>query len=48
MTTETGFFIFIHFIDRLTNNFIESMRALVIALLCYGALEIVAVLLLQI
>jgi len=34
------------FIDRLTNIFVESMRALVIALLCYGALEIVVVLLL--
>ena len=38
--------IFIHFIDRLTNIFVESTRNLVIALLCYGALEIVVVLLL--
>jgi len=38
--------IFIHFIDRLTNIFVDSMRTIVIALLCYGALEIVAVLLL--
>jgi len=38
--------IFIHFIDWLTNIFIESTRALVIALLCYGALEVVIVILL--